>query len=76
MKLNEFCVGKDAQDCILGYSQPSPSTSSGQALRDLVLDRQVLALTVKAVLFKRRISTAKAKPVQPPLYGLMLAAAR
>jgi hypothetical protein len=27
--------GKDAQDHVLGYSQPSPSTSSGQALAGL-----------------------------------------
>jgi hypothetical protein len=27
-------IGEDAQDYILGYSQPSPSTGSGQALRD------------------------------------------
>ena len=27
-------LGTEAQDRVLGYSQPSPSTSSGQALRD------------------------------------------
>ena len=27
-------IGEEAQDRVLGYSQPSPSTSSGQALRD------------------------------------------
>jgi len=29
-------VGTHTQHCVLGYSQPSPSTSSGQALRDFV----------------------------------------